>query len=203
MAFSELTQPFDGSQPEVSKAEQEQVSALFMSVLDDVFLNNIDEIKTTDVILNEVSIPTPSIKLKGAYGSAILSVSLTEGLDSVSGYLKSVTLQEMHGAHGGDSVKYVLNSDGVVIRIDIPKKTPEQTAIDMASGIRNMGSYALEPEERASMLEKFAELIASRALDSQERKNRELEVTLGLNEQPIGLEEMNRLSEILRSAVAV
>jgi hypothetical protein len=202
MAFSELTQPFDGTQPEVSKDEQEQVSALFVSILDDVFLNNIDKIKTTDVILNEVPIPTPSIKLKGDYGGATLSILLTEGMDSVSGYLKAATVQEMHGVYGGDSVKYVLNSDGVVIRIDIPKKTPEQIAIDMASGIRNMGSYALEPEERASMLEKFAELIASRALDSQERKNRELEVTLGLNEQPVGLDEINRLSEILRTAVA-
>lgn len=188
MSF-EFTQPFDGTHPEVAPEEQRAVSQKFSSFVDDIMLNNVSRIHTTDPRINGESTPHSRLILKRLEDDSL--TVLVEVSPKSKTAAKYVDLEQI----GGDRVSYRLGHDGVVTRFDVAEKKPEETDAETLDGIRYLNGTET-PEEG---------LVASEGLLkhlSEALANDRLEKEMGINDQPIGMDELNSLISLVLETVA-
>lgn len=189
MSF-EFIQPFDGTQPEVSNAEREHVSLVFSSFVDSMLLSHIDKLLIADI--GPPSNPNPFTNLKLKTPDRATSISITSSPNSAS-TLKAILVQKQEGVYGKDALAYQLGTDGLVRRQDLPEKTREQKQIEHAARVR-MPEGGTSPQEGLR--------IATSSLDFMQQaiETAKLEQDMGMNNQPIGIVELESLIQLVESA---
>ena len=113
-------------------------------------------------------------------------------------YTKAINLRHIdeHG-FGGDALSYRLGKDGVVRRVDMDKPTPDETEADESSDLFMDEEDGVRTATPVDMLSK---LLQQRKQILEGRENFRLETSMGVNNQPVGLTEIEAVIEFVKTA---
>ena len=172
----------EGFNPELTDKEKSQAAKEFDDLVQLTLLSFAGDAKTYDhTVVTDGIKSSILLEIPQEDGSCVLveveSATLDNGDEE-----RSVRIIELDG---GDKERHYYIEDGQVLRYDD----------NLAERSRKLGGE-LRPEENISI-----EGI-KRALDMcrNEVENRKLEQQMGLNRQPVGVEEISKLAELLESA---
>lgn len=136
------------------------------------FQNQVHDWSHLDVNKNKDEYLSLSLRVPQEDGSYVsIGVESTLSTDGIRS--REISVQEMRGIRGGEYHRYYIE-DGQVLRFDDDPSKPKRTPVVFDENIR---SYII------------------RGLTLQEEKDR------GINHQPVGVNEINKLAELLESAV--
>ena len=173
----------EGFNPELATGEKLWAAAKFNDLVQSTLLRFAGDAKTYDhTVLTDGIKSNISLEIPQEDGSCVL-VEVESATFDGGGEERSVRIIE---SDGGDKERHhYYIEDGQVLRYDD----------NLAERSRELRG-ALRPEESISI-----EGI-KRALDMcrNEVENRKLEQQMGLNSQPVGVEEINKLAKLLESA---
>jgi len=170
-------QEFDGHQPPVSPEEQAAVTVAFQNLASDLLLNSPDMVKLGGVTSFR-SMPYDYLRLQvpGSDGSvwSVTAACADSRLSSRPDVQAAQIAMDLTDANGEPRIgaTYSINRQAVVIRTDAPDLL--RVDQDPAGGSHD----SLDPDQDA--------------VDSEE-----LEVMLGLNDQPISMAEFEGLKQFL------
>ena len=195
----EFVQPFDGSQSEIGQRERELVATKFSSFIDDVLLNHADIVthlngsSPHDVLHLEAPTGTSNWAAKV---EAVTQFTPVADMPLSEQITRSIDVQRLDGIYGRDVFGYRLFADGVVRRWDGGDIQGKKEA-DRKLGLEPM-LRMIEPEEELSIegvlqvTRNNIEYILNSAIPNQR-----LERQMGLNEQPVGIDELDGLIDML------
>jgi hypothetical protein len=177
----DFMQAFDGNQPEITAEEQRAVTAKFDTFVDDIMLSHAEDVHNTSkrpeavVHMLELDIPAEDGTWSASVRHAFLQKYEANKFNSPKHSNKMVALvfTDVDGHEQGEFI-YETDNDGVVCRSD-------------------SNNAGIEEEQNEEELFK----------DSDEKyANEDLEADMGLNDQPIGLGELDGLISFLTSPYA-
>lgn|GEM_PF-6165072 len=193
----EFMQVFDGTQPQVPEEEQAQVAIAFKKFVDDKFVEYKNAVYPARMAPNwetskletvtPTELPEPGSWKASFVGSAV-HVGLTQDQPSVyTSETRTIYLEFIdQNKAPREDYTYSLDREGVVYREDL------EDALDPNS------PTLLFPDRHMS--DDYEERVNAFYDDVAEGvKNTELERTMGLDYQPIGMAELNGLIELLNS----
>ena len=181
-AAKQMKSVAEGFNPELTTEEKIRAAAEFEGLVLSTFLRFAGDAKTYDHTVLEDGIKSSILlEIPQEDGSCVL-VEVESATFDGGGEERSVRIIE---SDGGDKERHYYIEDDQVLRYDD----------NLAERSRELRG-ALRPEESISI-----EGI-KRALDMcrNEVENRKLEQQMGLNSQPVGVEEINKLAKLLESA---
>jgi hypothetical protein len=176
-------QAFDGTQVEILPEELDAAAtafSLFVDSLCEASASNDVNQQLESTMLMHLELDTEN------YEVFVDNFSELPGCDK---YLSILHLVD--NSLGGDSIEYRLGNDGIVRRLNF-EKTAELRQIHMHDQIH---PSMIKKQIHSERVQK---IIAYRL--EQEERNLELETKLRLNNQPVGLEEINQLIAIISTA---
>lgn len=185
-----LTVEHDGTQAEISAEEQKLVALKFTSLVDDLMLNHPDKIKRRDAVgsaTNHLSLKRSTLPDEH-WHIAVKQTDVSEASalpDIVE--ISAISLQRIEGVLGREGADYYLGLDGVVRRKDfgdIATKVEKESSMDPPA-----------PREDISPPEALLGLTALGNAMGQLIENSRLEQRMGVNMQPVGIAELDALSE--------
>lgn len=181
-------EPFDSTRLEVSEEEQAIAKQVFESTFDDSLLGNIERAYSSPDRGKNLPART-SLNMKYDWGDEkdYLSVGLT-----LEGSEKKITVQRISGQLGKEGSEYYIDSDGRLLRHDFDYNNDLQERLDARDKTMDPG----DDEEPLISLIKVHDLKdrLERALENQK-----FEKDSGINDQPVSLEETERLLNLVRS----
>lgn len=185
MSF-EFTQTFDGTQPEIPLAEQKAAGARMSELGDKKFFmhpNDVVKFYEETLYLNAPS-PEPDTEL-----------SISVKRPPIGDIIQYVKIQKMHnnGLEGGSAVDYRLGNDGIVRRYDIATLTREEREAICAQD-EDFDLETMNISEKVDMLRSLFEQVQNMGA------NQELETSFGLNNQPVGLQEVEAVAALVMRA---
>lgn len=197
----EFIVPFDGTQPEVESRDRELVASRFTALIEDTFLNNADQVNhfaqstmPHDSILLDKQV-TSDTKWTLAVDSQTEERPPNDEWESAEEIRGTVSIQKILNVSGGrQMVSYRLGSDGTVRRYD-HGDAYEKMQAERAAGLGDIAMRVPRPGSSESV-----EVIESQIKNIFETviPNDRLARKMGLNEQPISLEEMEGLEDFVR-----
>lgn len=180
--FLERREPFNGEQRVISDEEKEAVSVQFTSAFDDCMLQNIESVKSHRIGVSPSTNNNLSLEYDCRDGYNKFTVSLRQFDEE-----KRVDVQHVQGGFCRESAAYLTEPDGTIIRLDLGDSQDRAKRTEFLK--------ADNPIDHT--LNKLQEL---RHEISESRANLDLEKAMGVNAQPISLDEMQRLAELIDSS---
>lgn len=191
--YPDFYQPFEG-RPAPEAKEQAQAADLFNEVFDDNMLRYMGTVKRHDILnLGPVAVLQQPVAAEGqTFDLTFRDQTMVENQAlpqprTSELYLRSIALKRLEHQDGKPHVHehlvYRLGKDGVVRRIN-------------AYGIPNLAEHALKQIREHGR----GNARALRVLENNLLPDSRLEEDMGLNNQPVGPEEMQGLKEFLDSA---
>jgi len=172
----EFQQPFDGAQAELSESEKKEVAARFQAIIDKTLMENINSDSAyvgTDIA---TLLLTHELEVNRIVSIAISKQTHTNGQTS-----NSIVVHRIVGLIGRGGSHYSLDKEtGVVIRHDIVDLPLDEAYMDTLENLE--GKRGSEQQEA-----KLRNTLANLALEKE----------MGLNDQPVTLEEINKLVRII------
>lgn len=205
----EFMQVFDGTQPALSSEEQLAAGQSFESLVDDLMLTHITHV--ADARASHTKWPRDELLLgkpapAGAWDIHVTSSKMPKGEDDLPlrvlpGKMLSLIFFD-HEDREREEFIYTLGADGTVLREDMGDRWRAEEAED------NLRDEGLLPEESGNMLPSNATdeerkafydrlFSATDALNGAE--NAAMEVDMGLNNQPVSVQEIEGLAAMLQA----
>jgi hypothetical protein len=189
--------PHDGHQEAVPLSEQREAAAKFEDLCTDVFMRYADKTKAfqPNGIASLHDRADNRFVIKAADDS-VLDIWVTSNDTTMKEYTKplEVRIQELDAERRGrKTVRYELERDkSAVKRFDVSDDMYEKAQL----------TKKIEGEDSASKIsvEGLTKLIAD--LENEE-KNQNLEESMGLNNQPVGVAEIDALANLITSSEPV
>lgn len=206
-------QPFDGERPEISQAEQETVSGQFSSLVDDILLSNIGDIQTgirlfgRSSVYRRIPLESGHVDVTIENNSLGPNKKVVEMVEwrrevrtiSVTGLAGEVEKLEIPGVRMGGACKYRIGPDRVVRRADTGDADYERRAEKLRDMVGNLPDtpiagmvFVASPE--APIVFHYG------AYDDPDAQMAEV---FGIYNQPISIDEMTKLDELVRQAEAI
>jgi hypothetical protein len=197
--FLDFLTPFDGTQAEIDSRERNQVADRFKSLVADTLLNNAADVLHDDHCpgfendyIGLIKEDADEVRWSLSAKSLTNEQPPDDELESAEEIRKQITIQKIVKDYGRERVIYRLGSDGVVRRNDfgdIWAKTKQERQAELSHFIIKRSSTSHEELEQIQQaIEEMNESI----------QNSRLERKLGLNNQPISLQEMEGLEMFVR-----
>lgn len=180
----EFAQPREGNEATLSSKEKLEAALKFKSLLDDTFLRFADKVKVSKDELNGTTESHLNLNIHMTDGTRLDAtlVSRSKGLSSESAY---VAIQEIVEGTGGKTHRYHTENGQDVRRFDREAHLPSSLpSIDFR------GDPVLVRQQLEAQIEDMNNLF----------ENRRLEKAMGLNDQPVGINEVIALDQILLDA---
>lgn len=185
--------PHDGNQAEVTSDEQVLVARGFSALVDDVLLGCVDSLDPTgdrdrsDSILLKLPLSEAYYLDIGVDSKAeeYLSKETPPSADAV---LKNITVQRCTASRGHELVNYMLGVDGVVRRFTSTGERVDLSDFPMIE--------SESPDDAARVIQSQIDTF-----DNVVTPNRDLERSMGYNLQPVGMQELYGLTELIDRAV--
>jgi hypothetical protein len=185
--FLDFRQPFDATRTEIPLDEQQEAGRIFGHEAG-VFVNQ--DIAATFVNQDIVAtrIAPGMLAAEIVYRKRILDVVVLKIDKSVSVHLQDI---QPDGTYG-ESATYLMGKDGEVRRVDKGVPTPDEIIAQQLERIEMETKKALSgADDPAQMHSDFLRKL-SNATDTYDT-----EATLGINNLPVGLEEVNNVVALL------
>jgi len=210
--FFAFTQEFGGTQPELTEAEKMEAAVLFKSGVQDVFLKHIDRVKRLngEVALYPYDYAELRLRAELDDGTRLdfdaksfdtetedpytLDVSGNQSFDSPYHHLRYSVDASGDEVRRFDMHHQPLSKD---TRQALGKLSSSSTITQLGVVITEEGAKRIDPEQ---FKETVDELIFTW---DDEFKRRDVERQLGLNDQPVGPEEIRKLLSLLEIAKPV
>lgn len=178
--------PHDGTQPEIDSTERGLVAQKFNSLVGDLQLNYISGITHTKTG-NRLFLTLP-VNETNAWLIAVISRDLHTTREETIEPQKSIVIQHVEKNKGDhERVIYYKEIDEIVKR----------RIIDPRINIARKAINDLEPKGDISPDEWKARFYKIKKILDNTIANRRLEQSMGYNDQPVGMSEINSVSEFL------
>lgn len=200
----DFIRPFDGSQLEVGQPEIALAAKTFDSFVSDIMLRHVEHVfnrnqRNQAWPINVVDLNKPanggewSISIR----ESILPEEHIEGIEAHDLPRKAVSLFFVDtDGHEREEFSYGLGHDGIVRRFD----GGDDWALEQE--INQLGLIEKPIPLPSTMSDEVRDHVFKKMFEAagEARQNRELEMGLGQNNQPVGIDEINGLVEMLTSA---
>ena len=205
----DFTQEFDGSQPELTSAEKIEAAALFKSGMQDVFLKHIDRVRRLngEIALYPYDYSELPLRLILDDGTRLnftaksfdtetddpytLDISENQSFDKPYRHSRYSVDASGDGVRRFDMNHQPLSGD---TRKALGKLSSSSTFVQRGVVVNEDGARRIDPEEVEATKEKLLFTW------DDEFKRRDVERQLGVNDQPVGPEEVKTLLGLLERA---
>jgi hypothetical protein len=188
--------PHDGTQAEVSVAEAQTVTRKYDSLFDDLMLTHMEGVEHIEAVPhagNTLHLQVPAAEGWNIHIHLNMPDALPDTTSSVSPsqqVVRWIGVQAQQHYKGGTSYVYHRYADGIVRRFTMtPAENAQNTALSKT--IPRRPATDAPAEQKDAYLAKFGEVLQNA------RDNDELAQAIGMQNQPIGVAEMDGLAGLL------